>query len=37
MGWTAHILEQDADNRIIRPLSRYSGPIGRRIVPIEER
>ena len=24
-GWTAHIMEQDADNRLIRPLSAYSG------------
>jgi len=37
-GWTAHILEQLADNRLYRPLSEYVGPeVGKRFVPIEER
>jgi citrate synthase len=36
-GWTAHIREQYADNRIIRPESEYIGPRGRRWMPIEER
>lgn len=36
-GWTAHIREQYADNRIIRPDSEYIGPRGNRWVPIEER
>ena len=36
-GWTAHVLEQYADNRIIRPESEYIGPRGRQYVPIEER
>jgi citrate synthase len=37
-GWTAHILEQLADNRLYRPLSEYIGePVGRRFVPIEDR
>lgn len=37
-GWTAHILEQLADNRLYRPLSEYVGdPAGRKFVPIEER
>ena len=36
-GWTAHVLEQLADNRLIRPQSVYSGPVGLKVVPIEQR
>jgi len=37
-GWTAHILEQLADNRLYRPLSEYVGPKSdRKFVPIERR
>ncbi len=36
-GWTAHIREQYADNRIIRPDSDYVGPRDQTYVPIEER
>jgi citrate synthase len=37
-GWTAHILEQLADNRLYRPLSKYVGePVGRKFVPIDQR
>ncbi|MEO8208223.1 MAG: citrate synthase [Chloroflexota bacterium] len=28
-GWTAHILEQGADNRLIRPMAIYTGPAER--------
>ena len=36
-GWTAHILEQQADNRIIRPLSDYVGVDQRKVVPVNQR
>jgi citrate synthase len=36
-GWTAHILEQLADNRLIRPQSNYTGPVGLKVTPIEQR
>lgn len=36
-GWTAHVLEQLADNRLIRPQSQYTGPTGLKVVPIEQR
>ena len=36
-GWCAHILEQHANNRLIRPLSDYQGELGKTWVPIEER
>ncbi len=36
-GWTAHVLEQQADNRLIRPSSKYVGDRGREWVPIEDR
>jgi citrate synthase len=37
-GWTAHVLEQLANNRLFRPLSEYTGqPYGRTFVPIEKR
>jgi citrate synthase len=36
-GWTAHVLEQLADNRLIRPQSLYTGPLGLKVVPIGDR
>jgi citrate synthase len=36
-GWTAHIMEQMRDNRLIRPESTYIGPQDRRVVSIEQR
>jgi len=36
-GWSAHIFEQRADNRLIRPTSKYIGPEARAFVAIEER
>ena len=37
-GWTAHILEQLADNRLFRPLSEYVGAeVGKKVVPIDQR
>ncbi|HSH92682.1 MAG TPA: citrate synthase [Roseimicrobium sp.] len=36
-GWTAHVLEQLADNRLIRPQSLYIGPTGMKVKPIAER
>ena len=36
-GWAAHIIEQRADNRLIRPAADYIGPAPRAWLPIEER
>ena len=36
-GWAAHIIEQRADNRLIRPNAEYTGPDPRPYVPIENR
>ena len=36
-GWTGHILEQYANNRLIRPRAEYTGPRDLKYTPIDER
>lgn len=36
-GWTAHLLEQYADNRLIRPTGTYTGSKDRKYTPINDR
>ncbi len=37
VGWSANVLEQVANNRLIRPETEYTGPRDRKVVPIDER
>ena len=36
-GWTAHVMEQQADNRLIRPAADYTGPRDQHYLPIDKR
>jgi citrate synthase len=36
-GWTAHVMEQHRNNRIIRPTDDYVGPFDRKVEPIDRR
>jgi citrate synthase len=36
-GWTAHVIEQHEDNRLIRPDSEYTGPRDQHWMPVDQR
>lgn len=36
-GWAAHIIEQRANNKLIRPTAEYVGPIERDYIPLDQR
>ena len=37
IGWSAHIMEQHAANKLIRPLSKYNGPEHRKVISLNQR
>ncbi len=36
-GWSAHVIEQRSDNKLIRPTADYTGPALRTVVPVDQR
>jgi 2-methylcitrate synthase len=36
-GWASHIFEQRGNNKLIRPISNYTGPSPKKMVAIDER
>ena len=36
-GWAAHVIEQQDNNRLIRPNHNYTGPVGRTFKPVDQR